>query len=83
VNCSAEGTSSVQFLFYLFIYLFIFVPHTEIVKGNIKIILAVLWVLIRKFHIVDPALRNATATGTRARFASATHPQACVLVHND
>jgi hypothetical protein len=47
------------------------VPHTEIVKGNIKIILAVLWVLIRKFHIVDPALRNATATGTR--FASATH----------
>ncbi len=48
-------------------------PHTEIVKGNIKIILAVLWVLIRKFHIVDPALRNATATGTRARFAFSTH----------
>jgi hypothetical protein len=32
------------------------------VKGNMKIILAVLWVLIRKFHIVDPALRNAAAT---------------------
>jgi hypothetical protein len=56
-------------------------PYTEIVKGNIKIILAVLWVLIRKFHIVDPALRNATATGTRDL---PPHPlTSAFLVNND
>ena len=74
MNCSAEGTTIVQCLSIIYSFIvFIFVPHTEIVKGNIKIILAVLWVLIRKCHIVDPALRNATATGTRARFPSSTH----------